>query len=881
VPRESQYRAPEGVYSVEKYAPGRSKTSFISSSLFVTTEWKEKTAILTDVYQKSSCTMTYAYKLGLLVVLVGSFNFPMRSETCAATETVHASRNRGLDLWTDCTGDKRFKQTFAVPTGARFFPFKSSILRDSYDGPYAKNVTKVDIFWIEQGVITVNEPLLSYGGDIILFAETININAPIDSRVYIEHDVDNFSPTRPIRFGSALKTSEAAFKIRPDYEKAFNDYFNSCIGCGSVNTRRTEMPSGLAAPTAFGPLAPSIDGSAPPDGLLIPASTTSGNIYLFAEHINIAKSLSDPISPDPRADCNNSPDAFVTFAINASGLRGGKGGPGSTSTCIARSANGIDCADVVYRSLGGKSAPGGVGGDAGDVHLFFVASAKGRNLDNSAYEHVTNVSGGLPGDNNIYATPAAEGLPIVNRCSFVLQSKAPPLPEGKAGHFFATEVDSFTALKVLSSIISEHDLRMDTDYFSLMTVALVDPSISSLKPSASLTDFLTSALISSELTYVNDVDSMVDGLPIGKHSYVSSMLSGLVSQDQLRQLFLADQQPSIAREIIRFSNSKGVSGYLHNTGGLFNVRAKAQVEERMRSGQLRVDVSVGNTTLASLDVHLIDIDHQLFDAVSSQKTAEMRSQIDALLIKIQQAEAEAAKQREATAKGPFDIFIALKELAETLVAWAESLYSGNYAAAAEATPKLAKELQALSASLPYFNNAKVATLRQQLEILTLEFSHLAQFVSESKEFFLSQRFSAEASLLKARASLQSKLVSDSFLLSDLVKVSLISYLEDPSKDKSILRNNLSGVRTYLVSFPQQEPFINLGQIEWNCPADPASCLTVEASEHWRESKSQVDIGKERQSVSIYVIAPTPRRLLLPLFTLSPGAVVTSTTSPPQ
>ena len=57
--------------------------------------------------------------------------------------------------------------------GARAFPYRQQILKETYRGHHPKEITKIDIFWFDD-VITIDKPLRSFGGDIIPFANVIN-----------------------------------------------------------------------------------------------------------------------------------------------------------------------------------------------------------------------------------------------------------------------------------------------------------------------------------------------------------------------------------------------------------------------------------------------------------------------------------------------------------------------------------------------------------------------------------------------------------------------------------------------------------------------------------------------------------------------------------
>src|SRR2546430_8400351 len=72
------------------------------------------------------------------------------------------------------------------------YPFsRAALLQGSSQKPYPRDTVKRDIVWMAPRIV-INEPLQSFGGDIILYAEELTLNAPVDSRIYFDHSIDRF-----------------------------------------------------------------------------------------------------------------------------------------------------------------------------------------------------------------------------------------------------------------------------------------------------------------------------------------------------------------------------------------------------------------------------------------------------------------------------------------------------------------------------------------------------------------------------------------------------------------------------------------------------------------------------------------------------------------
>lgn len=160
----------------------------------------------------------------------------------------------------------------------------------------------------------------------------------------------------------------------------------------------------------------------------------------------------------------------------------------------------------------------------------------------------------------------------------------------------------------------------------------------------------------------------------------------------------------------------------------------------------------------------------------------------------------------------------------------------------------------------------LAELRLKLEQVTKELGEFSIFLADARSSYLTDKFADLTSILNARASVESKRQSEAFLGTDILKVVLISYFEDISKNKTQLANNLSQISSYFQGFPYKDAYVNLAEITWECTNTNASCMNVEANpQQWRlvSSKSS-SAGKTRQ-IPLYIIAPNAQRLTLPIF----------------
>ena len=803
-----------------------------------------------------------------------------------STSDVVATHISDINQIVDCTDG--WRQTFSFPSGLHVMPYRRQVLSSPYGG-YHLNVTKFDMVWIAN-TITIDAPLRSFGGDIVLFAETLNINAPIDSRVYIEHDVDNFEPGDSSKH--TQKTDDAMYAGRPvgvnahpAYKVAFREYYLKCYDCESNETRFPELPSGLAAASPQG-IASSgkFNGQSAPDNLILFSEVRSGNITIFANRINISPALLKPEIPDYRAECNRESTAITKFAINAGGIAGGRGGAGSASSCIvhpppANSDVQFDCGAQLYDMTGGLSGAGGQGGDAGNIQIELVANPNLTEIE-AALKSVSNVAGGAPGANATFRTPAAEGPNAVqaNRCSF--KEEGYPYKPANAGADGAVTIAKGTSedsLQQLARHLAANDSRLDYDYFIFLNMAKSDAAIHSTAFSSRLSDYLSTELVNSEVKVAGDLDSLI-GLDKKEQGtpYLSPMLVGINNAKFDEQVF-GEQQQSLLRELAKYDvGSEGVTAVLRNFGGMFHVATKNAATTRMSAQQLRVEVTQGTQTLSEIKEELRSINSLLFASLTWSQGQELQARINKLSDEVKQLEDELAKQSESQ-PGLLSILPAVRDFGTAISEMLSGVSSGNFSSAAEALTKASAAYNTLVAPKESQTlQQAIEETRKNLAEVTLEYEELLTYVSDQKQRYFSERFVDLQQSLRSRGSVVSQLTSESFLFPDLIKIALISYFDDVTSDKAQLRTNLKALQVYLRDFPNQEPYIKLSEINWNC--DLASCQTYQASEGWREVQARIRLGSQIQLFPLYVLAPIARATPpMPTFLLDPSLITVKTT----
>jgi len=558
----------------------------------------------------------------------------------------------------------------SFPRGALAFPYPAKILNAPYGG-YSQTVTKVDIVWTGDTIV-VDSPLRSFGGDVILYGNSVQINAPIDTRVYVEQDVDFFEPKQPDyqassgatrsrdRTDNATASNGFVWGVNsiPNYKNSYNDYYLHCYDCATGETRRPQLPSGLAAATSFGVGTPDknerFDGEPAPDNLVVFPNVRSGNIYIFAHSLVINAAFTAPNVPADFSECTGATQTYMAAALNSSGIKGGSGGAGSASMCITHNpaSGGFDCLSEMYTMRGGFTGPGGRGGDAGNIYIGLVNPDHADDVATltKKLSTVTATQGGLPGPALKYQTPSARGSEMANgtRCSFKQSGTYAPAANGNDGQLDSQSLSSIEALDKVTRLLNGKDARVDYDLHNYLQVAVSDPDIHSMTFSSTLEQYLSNELVQSEIFFVDDVDRVfgLQQAEIGK--YLPDVLKG-VSRSSIDQIPFAGQQGALTRELQQYDvDSEQVAATFRRTGGMFHVNSKNTAVSRMSRGQLLVEVSRVAVVLTQINDTLRNIDSQLFSMLSATELRSLNKQLQDLKAELASLEGKLKQQQNAS-----------------------------------------------------------------------------------------------------------------------------------------------------------------------------------------------------------------------------------------
>ncbi|MEY9401754.1 hypothetical protein ABIF66_002932 [Bradyrhizobium japonicum] len=300
------------------------------------------------------------------------------------------------------------------------FPRRVKVLTDSFQGNFEREVIKTDYFIFQKKVV-IDNLISTNGGNVLIAADELVLNAPIDTRVYMRMTPDYWVVPPGgdgVNFASlffsmqqglpldGLKSFDSLYLWRDFYDskRKMFIYGETTRPKGKQVAEMPQLPSGqvpLASDKAYGSnytdLRPT-DGSDAPVSDVIWPEVRSGTIRIYASKISLCDECKKALESRMGQLASTKSDPFdenQAVFLQASGLKGGRGAAGSSYYFLGKALSGMQ---------GGLSGSPGRGGDAGSVEIHYVnqqPTVEEEDLIRSA----SSLEGGAPAQSHRQRTP--------------------------------------------------------------------------------------------------------------------------------------------------------------------------------------------------------------------------------------------------------------------------------------------------------------------------------------------------------------------------------------------------------------------------------------------------------------------------------------------
>lgn len=783
--------------------------------------------------------------------------------------------------------------------------------------------SSVDILCVGDDLV-IDKSIYSNGGDIIIFAGSLQLNAALDSRLY-------YMPSEIISYQQGVdrnpnaRSVPVALRFDQTQMQSFEAYYKYCVDCrehvfesgaGTSKVKKSvllipEFPHGLTPDYVWGPTRTSDlqlfmkPGLPPPDNLINFEKAKSGNIYIFANSVKVKDELRTPQIPSEIPVCTSDKPNHIPYAINAGGVRGGRGGAGTPSNCTfldPNSPNPFPCGDATLMTSG-ITGPGGRGGDAGTVFIGIVSPEGPTDELRSIVSGIANIKGGAPGHSVKWLGPASIGQfrATGNVCDFYLrpQGNWPSADSGKDEEVIFKGFTRSEALSYLGALLGPKDASLDYDLGELAQRASSDALVRNASFDGYLISKIYDSLARAQVKVVIDINQVFQGRRESEELYVRPPFED-IKLYTIENSMLSKKSLIFLREL--HSYGQQVDGgsplvhYLTTSGGLFNL-ANAKPFDRFLSEATRTDISRLEIPLDRIVANLLEAKEMAVKIHVGVKAKEMQAILSRLAVLLQEAETRANRATSQQRKWLPRLVKSVEEAGKAVGVAYKYYYEAKWQKLAESLPavwdKMGEVRNVYEDRFLRVSN-EIPDLKESLDKAQIEYSLFVQESVVIRQAILEEKHSALLELLDDRSSHYSKLQNRLAQFHDLLRLSVIGLLLDPSKNREVFKNNLQSIVTFVEEFPMSEPYFRFRDVSNYCTQDSGlferwthsdECIYAKPSKEWSAVWSSLGFEKNKQiRVPLYVVAPSNTSHFLPSYgmenSLENIAPVTLNETPP-
>jgi hypothetical protein len=800
---------------------------------------------------------------------------------CAHSIVMSANASEAA-VWPDFCHSLARPETLTLPQETAIESWRKA----QYENKLTFN--KYDIVCFGEDVV-IDRPLRSGGGDLVIFANSLIITAPIDTRIYRQLDVGSgfLNPTQgaPFPEGSSafnyynvldlIKTG--GWENDKKILSAYVEYYGCRDQCIEVDGKKFthRAPDGLTRPMINMPMAGSFasevgamkhDGMPPPDSFVDFKYFKSGDVYIYARSLKVSPDVKLPL-------------------IHVSGAPGGVGGAGEPYNCIGGrhqyQSEGFSCLDWTSSTL---NAPGGRGGDAGNITISVdqTLDAKKYKKLQSLIDSLVSIDGGLPGPSAKLRSPTYAGNPL----SLHLFENEGEWPAGKPGVNGIVRVLRLSDKEFFNrfyQVVNAKDSFPFYNYQELSNRTINDSSKDYLR----FDDYITKVLVRKIIGRLESV--VADARRLFVNSSDNPITVAFPGEEKLclgfEDVGSFSEQVSTAMLELNKVCSLGASpfrGFLSANGGLLNVVDKEANKSFLQATlgyNYYEDKELWHKMLSAL---LVSQSVQM-RAFASQERAryddkllKLRSQVSNLEQAMKAVEAKNSSTPNylgmgATVMKAYSSVAGFMDVASNIYTTAQSdseISAEQLNKLTKSAGDMSKAFSEIGAVSPQSFSSGILGTQQQIfgikkNIVLLQSAQsefLQDMSSRSKEALQSASAELSAAIDK-RAQYGRKIRSRIIFFGDFLKLSILSYYMDPSLSIGSLAANLNSLKIFLSSFPTYDPNFVLRDFPVYCDINESMnrCITV---------------APHTKTIILYTTLKTPVRsgIEIPLYVLAPSSV---------
>ncbi|RVD20425.1 hypothetical protein [Mesorhizobium sp. M4B.F.Ca.ET.017.02.2.1] len=703
----------------------------------------------------------------------------------------------------------------------RKFPRQAQLLDENYVGNYLKNSIRYD-YYIIRDQVHIDDIVETNGGNILIVANDLFLNAPIDTRVHFQATQNYWQKASGASKTASFLTSgyytdvngspgirpfDAWYYHRLAYDPRSKKYALQQIPSPSVRTDNLsetfeylELPSAQIPPLStieYGDAYDTTrasDGVDAPDQRVIFENARSGDITIFAGRIHLCETCDASIK-----QTLGQPGGAGPF-LQVSGLQGGLGSPGTLPYTIVYPSK----SQTLNGARGGLSGRPGKGGDAGaiTIHLTGKPAADEAKILKMLSDYGPGEPA-LPSRMRTLSFNEARALQPAHYVQYFLPEEELPAQElarlaGKAGTF---QLDTLTSNEALSTLVSELRAADAIPNYSLkllLQTTRSDPSLFSTLPSDGLLVLLSDELSNLQSKLIGSLPDLLSGANLVQIDR-GALFSSLDCTNEMLGSFtglVADYLHSVC-QFAPVPDMTVLKSYFFRLGGLISV-VPSDVNVDLRHRETVDELSsISQLIAASIDEQMQE-NAMVFQYISAEKRANFVSKIVELEKKL--------KDIENVARKDDDMLEVITRVGETGQHLGKAVAAIEAEQWAVAIPELRDGLKGLASLLtygylitPFVDDSGVrAALADAQQALRGFDKEVSKIVEES----ISIRSNNLEKLVSSRRQQWIRRAQKSFAFGDLLRAIVLDYLQRPNEPLAAVKENVGVVER---SLNRQDP----------------------------------------------------------------------------
>lgn len=780
--------------------------------------------------------------------------------------------------------------------GWQLFPRRVKVLNDSFQGNFEREVIKTDYFLVQKKVV-IDNLISTNGGNVLIAADELVLNAPIDTRVYMRMIPDYWvalpAGQDGVNFASlgfvmqkalpedGLKNFDSLYLWRPFYdpEKKMFIYGQTKRPMnrpplGLQVAEVPQLPSGqvpLASGKEYGSSYTDVrptDGSDAPVADLIWPEVRSGTIRIYANKISLCDECKRRLHQkqvlnefgwnrieqklnqltrtfaitslrDPKIPIGDPFDVDEAVFLQTSGLKGGRGAAGSLYDLLYGKRVGM---------RGGLSGLPGRGGDAGFVEIHYV-NYEPTEEEEKLIRLATSVDGGVPAQSHRQRTPSfSQLLATPNRAAFKDEVPVPNLDKlhGTAGNILIDSIDTDAAIRAVHEKLVEGEIAGNYSVELLVLGAKGSPDLFSFSPVSTFQTLLAQELVRLQGDLLGSAAHKLLSAP--KTSLQFSPFFASLTCNQTDYATLPNSQQNYLAKLCEFrpvAEQDPFTSYLFRIGGIY--QDVPDVNLSLRHNQIVTEINRTQQLVHEAISETKDIRLLVYSAISEEQRKELVAAIEKLQA-ARQALQDAYEAALSKQPGMADAVKKISEVGKDFVEGIAAYYSSNWVVAAV---KCDSAMRGLGDLLVAYKipptSPNFAQFDKAIKEVQQDMKEFVALVQATKSTIIQSKGINLRDLILSRDRLEGYRTESRFDFAKLVRASIQEYFQ--TSDVSILRRNLDVIRSTIneTNFASTLELPSWRQLCQNNPnAIPFSKLTGKAGcVEWERQSSYVVMSKER------------------------------------